>query len=589
LKFAHMVEFLAKLEKTSSRNEMIDLLAELFKEATWENIDKICYFVSGKIAAEYKDIQLGIGDEIAKSAIALAADIDKNNVEEEMKRIGDLGEVAYELVEAEKRRFEDSFSFGESLSIEDVHRGLMRIATARGSGSQGVKEKTLAAMLIGATPEEGKYLIRLATGEMRLGVGDMTILDALAKAFLGSKSERPDLEHAYNVCSDVGCVARILIKSGLTGVKHVRIALNRPIRPMLAQRVSEISVIMRKISSKVVVAEEKFDGERIQAHKEDAKVKLFSRRLTNVTNQFPETVENVSRHIKAEEAILDGEVVAFDFDNDVYYPFQKLMQRRRKYEVDEYAKKIPVKYMLFDVLYVNGESYMRKSYPERRKKLEEIAENGKYIGLTDRIASSELEDIDEFFQNCLEQGLEGIVCKSCADGSYYRAGAREWLWIKWKKSYATELEDTLDLVVIGAYAGKGKRGGTYGALLCAAYNHYEETFQTVCKLGSGFSDQQLERLPEKLKDAKVGKSPARVKTTKEIKPDYWFSPKYVLEVLGSEITQSPVHTCNWDEKENRGLALRFPRFKRWRPEKSHEQATTVQEIVKMFSNQEAKK
>ncbi len=563
---------------------MINTLAKMFKEVTAENIDKICYFVLGEIAAGYKDVQLGVGDEMAKSAIALAAGVDEEKVGEEMKEIGDLGEVAHKLIGAKIQKFEEFFEFEDGLSVEDVHRGLMKIAKASGSGSQEVKKKTLAAMLAASSPEERRYIVRLVTGEMRLGVGAMTLLDALATAFLGSKEKRSDLEHAYNVCSDIGYVAKILAESGLEGVKRIRISLNRPIRPMLAQRVSAISEIMKKIGSEVVAAEEKYDGERIQAHKDGKKVKLFSRRLTDVTDQFPEVVDNVGKHIKAENAILDGEVVAYDFDESIFYPFQRLMQRRRKYKVEEYAQKIPVKYMLFDLLYVNGKSCMRRSYPERRARLEDLAENEKYIAATGRITTSELDEIDEFFQDCINRGLEGVVCKSCAEDSYYRTGAREWVWIKWKESYASELSDTLDLVVVGAYAGKGKRGGTYGALLCAAYNHNEDIFQTVCKLGTGFSDEQLEHLPEKLKDAKIGKASARVMVTKEMKPDYWFAPKYVLEVRGSEITESPVHTCNWNETEKRGLALRFPRFERWRPEKDSEQSTTVQEIVNMFSS-----
>ncbi len=582
MRFSRLAEAFEKLEKTSSQNAMVNTLADLFRETKISDIGKICYFTLGEVAAAYKNVRLGVGDEVVKSAIALAADIDKQKVEEDMKEIGDLGEVAYELVRGKERKFEAYFRFEDELSVEDVYRGLMKIATASGSGSQEVKKKTLAAMLTDATSEERRYLARLTTGEMRLGVGNMTLLDALATAFLGSKKKRLDLEHAYNICSDIGYVAKVLVKSGLKGVKRIRIAPNRPIRPMLAQRVSKMSEIIEKIGSEVVAAEEKYDGERIQAHKVGAKVKLFSRRLTDVTSQFPEVVENVGSYIKAEKAILDGEVVAYDFDRDTYYPFQKLMRRRRKYSVEEYANRIPVKYMLFDLLYINGKSCMRKSYPERRKRLEQIVENGKYITTTNRITSSELEDIDEFFQDSIRRGLEGVVCKSCADDSYYRAGAREWIWIKWKESYASELSDTLDLVVVGAYAGKGKRGGTYGALLCAAYKHSEDVFQTVCKLGTGFSDKQLERLPKKLNNARVHKSPARVMVTKEIKPDYWFAPEYVLEVRGSEITESPVHTCNWNEEEKRGLALRFPRFERWRPEKAPEQATKAQEIVNMF-------
>lgn len=567
---------------------MIDTLADLFSEATEVNIDKLCYFALGEITAGYKPIKLGIGNEIAKSVLALIAEADEQEIEEELRKIGDLGEVAYKMIKVEGRKFEDFLTLKKQLSVEDVHRGLVKIAMASGSGSQEVKKKMLAALLAAATPEERRYIMRIVTGEMRLGVGDMTILDALATALLGSKELRSDLEHAYNVCSDIGYVGKILFKSGLSGVKRIRIVLNRPIRPMLAKRVVEMSQIMEKMGSEIVAAEEKYDGERIQAHKDGNKVQLFSRRLTNVTSQFPEVVENVNKRVKAEKAILDGEVVAYNFDKEVYYPFQKLMKRRRKYRVGEYAEKIPVKYLLFDVLYINGKSYMHKSYPKRREKLEQIADNKKYIAITHRVVSPELDKIDEFFQGCLKKGLEGIVCKSCADDSHYRAGAREWLWIKWKKSYASELSDTLDLVVVGAYAGKGKRGGTYGALLCASYNKEKDVFQTVCKLGSGFSDKQLKNLSAKLKDEKADERPPRV-ITKEMEPNYWFTPKYVLEILGAEITKSPVHTCNWNDKEKKGLALRFPRFKRRRPEKNPDQITTVQEIVDMFSAQKDKK
>lgn len=586
--FFDLVEVFKKLEETSSRDEMISILDKLFKVASDKNIDKICYFLLGNIAAAYKHVHLGMGDEMVKSAIALAAGITKQKVSEEMREIGDLGQVAYGLIDSEERLVEDSFELEGRLTVEGLHKELLRIASANGPGSQEVKKKTLSALFLAANVEEMRYIVRLATGEMRLGVGDMTILEGLASAFLGSKEKRSDLEHAYNVCSDIGYVAKILVKSGIEGVKHIRITVNRPIRPMLAQRVLEMSRIMEKIGSDVVAAEEKYDGERIQAHKDKDRVKLFSRRLTDVTDQFPEVVKSVSNNVTIEKAVLDGEVVGYDFDKNEFYSFQKLMQRRRKYEVAKYARKIPVKYMLFDVLYVNGHSHMQKSYPERREKLEQIAKTGKYMAVTNRITSTELDEIDEFFQDCLKKGLEGIVCKSCADDSYYRAGAREWLWIKWKESYSSELSDTVDLVVVGAYAGKGKRGGTYGALLCASYNYEEDVYQTVCKLGSGFSDKQLNSLPDRLKDVRIAEKTARVMISKKMKPDYWFTPKYVLEVLASEITESPNHTCNWSDKKNRGLALRFPRFERWRPEKAPEQATTVQEIRDMFSSQRKK-
>jgi len=582
LKFSKLVESFEHLEKTSSRNGMIKILENLFKKATEANIDVICYFALGNIVAGYKDIKIGMGDEMIKTSIAFAANLDKEDIEEKMQEFGDLGDVAFNVIGKKQKKFEKFFEIKDQPSVIDVHKGLMKIAETHGSNSVEIKEKILAALLSNVTPKERRYMVRMVAGEMRLGIGDMTVLDSLASAFLGSKNKRKSLEHAYNVCSDIGHVAKILVKSGLKGIKQITIALNRPLRPMLAQRVSEMSTIMEKIGSEIVATEEKFDGERIQAHKDRDAVKLFSRRLTDVTDQFPEVVASVKKQINSDKAITDGEVVAFDFKKNEYYPFQKLMQRRRKYDVQDYAEKIPVKYMVFDLLYINGKSYIHKSYPERRKKLEQVVEPQKFIEITNRKISEKLEDIDDFFQACLKKGLEGVVCKSCAKDSFYRAGAREWMWIKWKQSYASQLSDTFDLVVVGAYAGKGKRAGTYGALLCAAYNHEKDVFQTACKLGSGFSDDQLDELPKKMKDARVDERPLRVEVNTNMVPDYWFNPKYVLEVLASEITKSPVHTCNWNENEKKGLALRFPRFKRWRTEKSSEETTTVNEIVYMF-------
>ncbi|MGZ7068380.1 MAG: ATP-dependent DNA ligase, partial [Methanobacterium sp.] len=444
---------------------------------------------------------------------------------------------------------------------------------------------TLASMLIEADETGRKYIARLAEGTMRLGAGDMTILNALSVSFFGSKRERPVLENAYNISSDIGLIAKVLKTRGLNGVKEIEISIKRPIKAMLAQRVSNFEDIKEKIKSKVISAEEKFDGERIQAHKDGNNVKLYSRRLTDVTHQFPDLVENINIYVNAKKVILDGEAMAYDFENNIFGSFQILMQRRRKYDVKEYRKKIPVRYMLFDVLYVDGESFMYKSYPERRGKLETLVDESKYIALANRKISSNMDIIDDFFQECINKNLEGIVCKSCAEDSYYRAGGRDYTWIKWKKEYITKLTDTLDLVIIGAYSGRGRRSGTYGALLCAAYNHDEDTFETVTKLGTGFSDEQLADMPDKLADAKVDKIPARAVVTKEMNPDFWFTPKYVVEVLGSEITKSPVHTCNRDEKEKQGLALRFPRFIRWREEKSPEQATTSEEILDMYKGQ----
>jgi DNA ligase-1 len=578
MQFSQLVQIFERLEGTSSGNEMIDILSKLFQDTVIEEIDTISYFILGQIAASYRPIQMGLGSELTKSAIHQGTDTPLDQINEMMKEYGDLGTVIQKIIEALE---EDKAVRDKRLEVIGVQEKLLEIAETSGSGSQQKKIELLSGLIERADPKEGKYLIRLATGTMRLGAGTMTVLDGLAKAFLGSKKKRPDLEHAFNLSSDIGHIAKTVADSGLKGIHRIRIAINRPIRPMLAQRVDKMSEIMGKIQSDVIAAEEKYDGERIQTHIDGDQVRLFSRRLSDVTDQFPDVVEHVLDVINEESAVLDGEVAAFDYEDNVYRPFQQLMKRRRKYQVSEYTEKIPVKYQIFDLLYLNGQSFLKKGYPERRKQLEETVEETEFVALSGRITSSDLDEIDDFFQDCIEHGLEGIICKSCAPDSYYRAGAREWSWIKWKPEYASDLSDSLDLVVVGAYSGEGKRAGIYGAILCAAHNREEDRFQTLCKLGTGFTDKQLAELPKKLENARTNTVPARVQVSDQIEPDYWFLPKYVLEVKGSEISESPIHTTNWNSEKKRGLSLRFPRFQRWRPEKSQEQATTVEEIIQM--------
>ncbi len=582
INFEVFTRTLEKIENTTSQNEMVSIISRLLKDSEAEEIDMVCYLVLGRIAPGYEDINLGLSEKTVQSAISIASGVSKSQVEEETRNLGDIGEVAGKIIKKTQNPFKECFGYTGELSIKDIFQGLRKIASTGGKGSQDIKKKILASMLIEADETGRRYIARLAEGTMRLGVGDMTILNALSLAFLGSKRKKPVLEHAYNISSDIGLIAKVLKAEGIKGVNQIEITINRPIKAMLAQRVSNFEDIRKKIRSRDIAAEEKFDGERIQTHKDGKNIKLYSRRLTDVTSQFPDLVENIKKYVKVEKVILDGEAMAYDFENDLFGSFQILMQRRRKYDVKEYRKKIPVKYMLFDVLYVDGNSFMHTSYPQRREKLERVLEESKYIALASRRVSSDLDNIDDFFQECINKNLEGIVCKSCAEDSYYRAGGRDWTWIKWKKEYISKLSDTLDLVIIGAYAGRGRRSGTYGALLCASYNHHDDTFETVSKLGTGFSDKQLAAMPEKLADARVDKNPARVVVNKEMEPDFWFDPEYVVEVLGSEITKSPVHTCKWREDEKQGMALRFPRFIRWREEKSPEQATTSDEILQMY-------
>jgi len=559
-----------------SRNEMTTLLSRLLSAASPDDIGTVCYFVLGTIGPGYSDLALGIGDRTTAAAIALAAGTDVAAVDAAARDLGDYGDAASRLIGPPA---------GGSLAVADVHRALVAIARTSGQGSVEQKTGGLAALFTAGSDRERRYLARLAAGQMRLGAGEMTLLDALAEAFLGSKGERPALEHAYNLSSDIGLVARTLLTEGLFGVEAITVTLHRPIRPMLTQRVARISEIVERIGSSVIAVEEKYDGERIQAHKDGDDVTLFSRRLTDVTGQYPDIVRGVREHVAADTAILDGEAVAFDHATGTYLPFQTLMRRRRKHRVREVASEIPATYRAFDLLYVDGESYLGRSYPERRARLEEVLPGAAGISPGDRIVTGDTDGITAFYLSCIERGLEGIVCKSCAEDSVYRAGAREWQWIKWKSDYAPGLSDTLDLAVIGANAGRGRRAGTYGSVLCAAYNRDDDIFQTVCGMGTGFSDVDLADLPRRLAGARVDRQPARTMVNPQAAPEFWFTPALVVEVLGLEITESPVHTCCWDPERRRGLALRFPRFVRWRDEKSPEQATTTAEVAAIFRRQ----
>jgi DNA ligase-1 len=314
-------------------------------------------------------------------------------------------------------------------------------------------------------------------------------------------------------------------------------------------------------------------------------VKLFSRRLENLTDQFPDLCDELRSAVKAEEAILDGECVPVDPNTGELLPFQVVAHRRgRKHGIEEVVKEVPVTLFLFDALYLNGEDLTPKPYPKRRKALEKI------LTETDRLKLAEhkfLEDPDEigrFFEEAIQDGTEGLILKSIRPDSVYEAGKRGFEWIKWKRSYRSEMRDTVDLVVVGAFVGRGKRAGTYGALLMAAYDPDTDTFKTVSKLGSGFTDEDLAALPKMFKPHIIKHRHSRVESIME--PDYWITPAKVLEVIGDEITLSPMHVCGMDMiKKGSGLAIRFPRLVKFRDDRAPEDATTVKEIVDMYKSQ----
>jgi DNA ligase-1 len=463
-----------------------------------------------------------------------------------------------------------------------VFETLHQVAAAQGEGSQGRKLAGLVGLLQQATPLEARYLVRTVTGNLRLGIGTATILDALAEVHAGGRKARPVLERAYNICSDLGLVAATLAAGGLAEVERMQVRAGNPVRPMLAQRMSTTAEILAKLGGSCA-AEYKYDGIRVQAHRTaDGVLELYTRRLDRVSTQFPEVVKLLAEHLGPREAILEGEVVAFDPASGELRPFQDVMFRRRKYGITEAVSDYPVSMFCFELLYADGQDLTRLPYLERRAALAEAITISPRLRLATAEQVDEEAELERVFEHAVAEGCEGVICKSVAATAHYQAGARGWQWIKLKRDYRTELSDTLDLVVVGGLAGRGRRAGMYGALLLGVYDAAADRFQTICKCGTGFPDAELAALPARLAPLVRAERPARVDS--RWAADVWFEPKLVVEVLAAELTLSPHHTAGWGIlKEDAGLAMRFPRFTgRWRDDKAPEDATTVEEAVGIY-------
>ncbi|MCW4044079.1 MAG: ATP-dependent DNA ligase [Candidatus Bathyarchaeota archaeon] len=580
MNYAVIADAYERIEATTKRLEMTDLLVDLLKNTPIAAIAKVVYLTQGKIYPDFVGLEIGVAEKLALKALARATGRRESEIEADLQKSGDIGETAQNFI-ATKRQV--TF-FQKTLTVQRVYETLDRMAKTTGSGAVDTKLALLSGLLSDASPKEAKYLLRTVTGNLRLGIADMTVLDALAIAYGGGKEARELVERAYNISSDLGRVANVIAEQGLEGIKRFQVVVFEPIRPMLAERLSSPEAILEKLGGKCV-AEYKYDGERVQAHKKGKTVTLYSRRLEDISNQYPDAVELVKEYVRAEEAILEGECVAVDLETGELRPFQELMHRRRKYEIEQAMEQYPVSLFMFEALYVNGADLTLSAYPVRRKALENALKPSDRVTAAKHIVTSKVKELEVFFEEAIADGCEGLICKSISKDSVYQAGARGWLWIKYKRDYKSEMTDTVDLVVVGAFHGRGKRAGTYGALLLAAYNAETDTFETVTKCGTGFTDKDLESLPELLQKHVVPRKHSRVQSMLEA--DVWFEPKVVLEILGAEITLSPIHMCAMDSiRRGSGLAIRFPRFTgNYRVDKAAEDATTSAEVVEMYRGQ----
>ena len=579
--YSRMVDAYSRIEETTKRLEITNLLVELIQSTPPSVIDKVVYLTQGKLYPDFLGVELGIAEKLLFRALAKTTGHTEDKVASAYKRTGDLGTVAEQLI---GDKTQSSFQ-KEELTVEEVYASFDKIAHESGQGSVESKLKHLTGIFGQASPREAKYITRMALGRLRLGVADMTILDALAVALGQGKGSRSILERAYNRSSDLGYVAKTLAEKGIRSIHSLKITVGRPVRPMLAERLSDPKEIMTKMKGECA-AEYKYDGLRIQAHVSSTGVTLFSRRLENITDQFPDVQHLLKKHIATKDVVLEGETVPIDPTTGELLPFQLISQRRgRKYDLEKTVEYIPVAFFAFDLLYANNVDYTDHSYPQRHDKLREMIAESDRIGLAKRKICNDPEQLDDIMQQAVAAGCEGLMIKSIGPESTYKAGARGWTWIKYKRDYKSEMQDSVDLVVVGAFAGRGRRGGTYGAVLLAAYDKKEDMFRTVCKCGSGFTDEDLNNLLITLERYKVDHRHPRVDS--KIEPDTWLVPGLVLEIVGAEITLSPIHTAGMNTvRHDAGLAIRFPRFTgKYRDDKSPEDCTSTDEIVKMYEAQ----
>ncbi len=567
MNFRDVAEVFEKVEEKSGRIEMTDILAELFRKANSEEIEKLTYFVQGNVAPPYEGIDLGMGERFAVEAIASATGHSIKEVDDSFKKTGDLGITAEDFLKKKKQQ-----ALGKSeLTVTSIYKSFMKIAGTSGTGSSELKKKYLVELLNNASPLEARYIIRFVLGRLRLGVGDPTVLDALSVAKMKDKSWREKLERAYNVCSDIGYVARLFYENR-GKIEKFRVQPFKPLMPALAERLSTAEEIIKKIGKCAI--EGKYDGFRLQCHKKGKEVALYSRKLEKMTHMFPDVVDTIKK-LKKKDLIFEGEALAYNEKKQKYFSFQQTMHRRRKYGIDKASKELPLNLFCFDILYVNGKDYTTEPYEKRRKELEKIFPKG-VLKLSECKVVSEPKELEKLFKDAQKKGLEGVMAKDLE--APYTAGKRKFAWIKLKKSYGKSV-DTIDGVIVGYFLGKGSRAEfEFGGLLLAVYNSDKSRFETVAKIGSGFTEEEMVMLKKMLDRIKTKEPPKDLDY--KIEPDFWVEPKYVVEVAFDDITLSPTHTCGL--RDDKGYALRFPRMLMLRDDKSVKEATTTDEVKKMY-------
>ncbi|OGB97517.1 hypothetical protein A3F06_03205 [candidate division TM6 bacterium RIFCSPHIGHO2_12_FULL_36_22] len=581
MKFSTLADYFDQIEVVGSRIEMTKLLSHLFEEATPEEAKIIAYFSLGQLTPPYITLQFNFAKQSAIKVIAQLLDVTEQTIKSRLAKLGDLGSV---VNDGEwQAQYKDP-------TILQIYKSLQELCETAGSGSQELKQNQILELIKHLEPKSGKYIIRILTGTLRLGFSDMTIIDALSWMLVGNKSERSVLEHAYNVCADIGEIAYIAKEDGIDGIKKMNIMLGIPIRPSAAERLPTAKDIVAKLDE--CVAEPKLDGFRLQIHVDKRhkkpKIEFFSRNLTDMSQMFPDLVTAFEK-IPVETMICEGEAIVYDPNTGNFVSFQETVKRKRKHGIDQAMSEFPLQVFIFDLLYLNGESYLDKSLKIRRATLKNLFDefSNDKIKLIEEVTIKTAQELEDYFHEQVGDGLEGVVVKK--PNSHYQPGKRNFNWIKLKREETGALEDTIDCVILGYYTGLGKRA-TFGigAFLVSVYNKKKDVFETVAKIGTGLKDADWHDLKKKCDEIQVSHKPVNVECAKDLYPDIWVNPEIVCLVRADEITRSPIHAAGKTSNEL-GFALRFPRFMGYRPDKSANEATTVNELKRLFEDQKIKK
>ncbi len=564
--YSTLAEAFEKLEQTASYLEKNSTIAELLKRTPAEEMERVILLLLGRPWPAYVSKETGVGLQQLKKAVAKASGYSSAEVEKLMQEVGDLGEVTRRLLTKKKQ----VTLFTERLTVKKVFDKIKQLPEITGGGSVDRKIDTISELLTDSGPLEAKFVVRTVLGDLRIGVAEGRLRDAIASAF---KISPEKIEHAYMLTTDYSIVAKAAA-SGERGLGKLGVSVMHPVNPMLAQRAEGVDEILKRMKGKAAF-ELKLDGIRVQVHKDGDEIALFTRRMENYTNMFPDIISPLRKALKPKRAIVDGELVAIDKRTGKPMPFQEVLKRRRKYEIKEAAKQIPVEVQLFDVLLVDGRTMLDEPYVKRRAELEKIVEEvGGRVMVVEQQVLSEPDKINKFVDKAIKVGHEGLLAKDL-DASY-RAGRREFVWLKLKP-----ILETLDLVVVGGLYGKGKRAGFFGSYVLAALDEETGIFKTATKCGSGYTDEDLKELTKRFKKIQSKKPHPDVDI--EIECPAYFKPEVVFEISFEEIQVSP------EERHTAGFGLRFPRYKRIREDRRPQEITTAREIGELFEMQERRK